>query len=555
MPTYLSDEDVFGKPEEKQEGSKYLSDVDVGLEAPQSSMAGDVAKSAGVGLGKGVIGLAGLPGDVAELGARGINAAVQGVGRLTGIDVGPSREAEEPTYGSQAIQKGVEEVTGPFYQPQTLPGKYAETISEFAPAVLGGPEGLATRALTRAVVPGVISETAGQVAEKVAPEYAPYARTVGALAAGLRPKSFTKYAVPTMKDLEGEGAQLYRDPEIAKVRISANAAHRELGDIKNDLERTVDPALMEGTWSRLNKEQSQHAPSQPGAMAALTGVKPTSKPDLTIDDLNTLRKQLSGIARDYAPSRRGEDRMAATIAIGKIDSFLDNLKQPDLTAGNAAAAVPKLRLANENWAAARRVETADKRIASALLRAGTFSSGQNVENKIRQTLGVLVDPASRIGQRLRAGWSDLELKRAEDIARGGEISNLLREVGNRLSPYGHYGGMILAAEEAARGNYGRAALFGIGLPAAARAVKGLGNVRTYQKAQGLSELLASRSPLARQWRAEGRMAPISPTGFAAGLGTYLGPAIRYTADRYPYIQGQMKGGRVVRSFRTQGQSR
>src|ERR1700674_5113581 len=63
------------------------------------SVGEDVAKSAGIGLVKGGIGLAGLPGDLAEMGARGIDRASRAVGGLIGVDVKP-RQDRPPSYGS-----------------------------------------------------------------------------------------------------------------------------------------------------------------------------------------------------------------------------------------------------------------------------------------------------------------------------------------------------------------------------------------------------------------------------------------------------------------------
>ncbi len=133
---------------------------------PEIGVAEDVAKSAGSGLVKGAIGLAGMPGDVAEYGARGINAATQFVGGKLGLDVAP-RESREPSYGQADIRTAVEGVIGKLYEPQTTAGKYAQTIGEFAPGALIGPGGVAARAAS-VVVPAVASEAAGQLTEGTA---------------------------------------------------------------------------------------------------------------------------------------------------------------------------------------------------------------------------------------------------------------------------------------------------------------------------------------------------------------------------------------------------
>jgi hypothetical protein len=58
------------------------------------------------------------------------------------------------------VQQGIENYTGPLYQPKTVPGQYASTLAEFAPgALVPGGGGLATRAVNT-VIPALASETA-----------------------------------------------------------------------------------------------------------------------------------------------------------------------------------------------------------------------------------------------------------------------------------------------------------------------------------------------------------------------------------------------------------
>jgi hypothetical protein len=164
-------------------------------EAP--SMAADVAKSAGSGLVKGVVGLAGLPGAVED--------ATNWIGRQTIGRVGNYARGEgftAPTFdqveqrraamglGSQkalpsadTIQPAVEaNITGPMYKPQTTPGKYAGTIAEFIPGMVL-PGGTLGQRAAMAVVPGAASEFAGQMTEGTPAE--PYARAGAALASGV----------------------------------------------------------------------------------------------------------------------------------------------------------------------------------------------------------------------------------------------------------------------------------------------------------------------------------------------------------------------------------
>ena len=104
----------------------------------------DIAKSAGIGVAKGTLGLAGAAGDLSNLLAKGSQAATNFIAEKTGLDPGPQAgETMLPT--SASLQKNVEGVTGDFYKPQTTPGHYAETVGEFLPAAVAGPGGVAGR--------------------------------------------------------------------------------------------------------------------------------------------------------------------------------------------------------------------------------------------------------------------------------------------------------------------------------------------------------------------------------------------------------------------------
>src|SRR6185369_4035028 len=106
--------------------------------------AGGMAKAFGTGLAKGGIALAGLAGDIPELGAQGIHKATQAVGGLLGVDV-PERAPQPSAIGSDAIQRQVEKATGEFRKPQNTAEEYAQTVGEFAPGMVGGSLGAIAR--------------------------------------------------------------------------------------------------------------------------------------------------------------------------------------------------------------------------------------------------------------------------------------------------------------------------------------------------------------------------------------------------------------------------
>lgn len=151
--------------------------------------AADVAKSGGIGLVQGAIGLATLPGNIEMLGRMGVDKAAEFIGLES-----PNTVADQklPHYGD--AKKFIEGYTGEFYQPQTTAGKYARTIGEFAPMAIGGPVGLAGKA-ARVAVPAVASEAAGQATEGTAAE--PWARAGAAIAGSFAPSVATRAVSPS----------------------------------------------------------------------------------------------------------------------------------------------------------------------------------------------------------------------------------------------------------------------------------------------------------------------------------------------------------------------
>jgi hypothetical protein len=145
----------------------------------------DVAKSGGVGLGKGTLALGGFVGDMTDLGAKGIKKASDFVSDYAGVPrYEPTQESvlqNIPT--SASLRKNVEGVTGEFYKPQTVYGDYAEKMGEYAPAALLGPGGFVRKAGTQVIMPAVGDETAGRIAKDT--PYEPYARAAGGVLGGV----------------------------------------------------------------------------------------------------------------------------------------------------------------------------------------------------------------------------------------------------------------------------------------------------------------------------------------------------------------------------------
>lgn len=155
----------------------------------------DAAKSFGIGVAKGVIGLAGMPGDAREgassasnwfaekLGASPENAKWFGdqvrrrmaLNPVLPVFYGPTsaeitdavRETTRPAPTVTQLVTGERPVSFIDRKPRSTLGEYSQTLGEIAPSALAGPGGLA-RKTAMAVIPAVLNETAGQIKHSLA---------------------------------------------------------------------------------------------------------------------------------------------------------------------------------------------------------------------------------------------------------------------------------------------------------------------------------------------------------------------------------------------------
>jgi hypothetical protein len=166
-----------------------------------TDVAEDAGRSFAAGVGRGAIGIGGLP---ADIGMAVQKYVVDPVQKFT---TGRTQERLIPEetvrqYGSEALIRdatsgegtNVPAMPGLAHQPQTTAGKYAKTVGEFAPGAALGVGGLGRRLATQVVAPAVVSEAAGQAAQGTPYEGA--ARVAGAVAGGLAPAAASRMVTP-----------------------------------------------------------------------------------------------------------------------------------------------------------------------------------------------------------------------------------------------------------------------------------------------------------------------------------------------------------------------
>jgi hypothetical protein len=441
----------------------------------------DIAKSAGTGLVKGALGIAGMVPDISAAAHSAANKYL--FDPLLNATIGkPSNPEVERTvdpnkvFGSEGLQQGLESVTGPLHKPETTAGEYAQTAGEFAPAALGGGEGLLARLAKQVVAPAVASETAGQATKGTAAE--PYARVAAAVAGGGLASALSKapeMAAPTVDALKASYKAGIDHPDVTAVTFNPNSLANLHDAIRSDLEAKGFRARREGnTFSDLN-ELSNANPTMARAAGAPASVA----------DVESIRKSLGKTAQEVGPDfRPTSDAAAASAAVKHIDRWFDNLRQPDLLSGDVSKAVPILKDARGDYAAAMRAENLQTKAANAALQAGSSYSGGNINNATRQALR----PLAKNDFAKASGYVDPEKEQLSKAIMGNVVGNTARAVG-KLAPDSGLKAIHHIAAAVASG--------GTSIPAslASLAAKLGGDFATTRNVSKLDEMLRARSPL------------------------------------------------------------
>ncbi len=468
----------------------------------------DAVKSGGVGLGEGLLGIAGMGGDIRQLASgatdliagklgaspekteafkSGVSRAFQNVPGIGGIVNAPT---------SDDLTKKVEGYTGKFYEPQTGYGQVARTVGQFAPNAVFGPTG-AVRRGAQVVWPALASEGAGYATQGTAAE--PYARLGASIlasgAAGAVPRRPT---VSSADDLFASATQRYQSPEVQNLRINPSGPARMADDAIRAAERGgVRPYNSPGVYSAV--DELRNLPSTTTGQALKAAGLPVNA---TVDDIKGVRTVLNEAQQsgtDALTGKMNTTAKGARTAKQKITNYLDNIPPGDVVSGDAVAAGKKLSDATGDYAAAMRMKTVESLGKRAEANTGSANSGQNSNNNNRKELKKLL-----LNERANQGYSDPEMSQLGRAVLGTKTGNTARIIGNALAP----SGALALGNSAAAGALGAGAGYladkdpttsaivaGLASQVLGRGARMVGNASTARQAQKFRELVGRRSPL------------------------------------------------------------
>jgi len=229
-----------------------LSDTDLlALRDAHPSVTSDVVKSGASGLARGALELAGFVPKVSAIAHDAANKYV--IDPVLDATFGKPKATAEPSIdinklaSPDSLQRGVEQVTGKFYEPKTTAGKFVHSAAEAVPMGIAAPGSMAGR-MASAVGSGLASEAAGQTTEGT--KWEPWARIVGAFAGGVAPMMAGRVVTP----------------------LPSNPARQRLVDVLND-EGVTSLTAGQRTGNKSLQYLESAASTAPGAGGGATRIQ------------------------------------------------------------------------------------------------------------------------------------------------------------------------------------------------------------------------------------------------------------------------------------------
>ena len=257
-----------------------------------------------------------------------------------------------------SFRQGISDLTGGAteYKPQTVPGEYFGTGSEFLGGALALPIGGPIRSMAQSLFPAFASETAGQTARKYAPEYEELARFAAALSAPVVGSSITQPITRRMTlgppdQIYGNvpGSQRAQNVDLLKQMGMENiTAGQQTGSAQlQRLEDVVEPTLSQKT--DLTKMVLQRAGIDDGMATPNVIDKRAKELGKIFDDAEASVKEGFDISEGEKLLRLFDDAnemLSIGKIVGKTKKIIDEFSNSSVSGD--AISYAQLKLAREN---------------------------------------------------------------------------------------------------------------------------------------------------------------------------------------------------------------
>lgn len=290
-------------------------------------------------------------------------------------------------------------------------GSLLRTLGQKLPALASGGEGVSAGLLRQAAqtapaadIPLGAAAGAGQVlggeaGEEIAGEPGrQVGEVIGGIAAPLTviplaaakstASKLLKQAAPSVDELKNTARGIYSSLDESGVKIPL----KQFDKLADDITKT------------LNKEGAD-INLTPEANAVIKRLTVEKGADKTLTEIDTLRK----VAQGAAGSNNANERRLGSIAVNKIDDFLDS---QDVG--------PEFRAARDLWSRAKKSELLDQAVLNAQDQASGFENG--LRTQFRQIL-------KRINTGKERGFSKEETESIRKVVNGTKAGNIARFLG------------------------------------------------------------------------------------------------------------------------------
>lgn len=318
----------------------------------------------------------------------------------------------------------------------------------------------------------VLSATGGEVGEEVGGDtgklvgsaLAPFATVapaaVKSITAGQSARKALENAAPSSQELKTAAREVYKQLDDAGVVYSE-------GKLRPFIQQTINKVKREGFNSKIH----------PKVSAALDELAKGADSDLTLTELDTLRKVSNAAARSIDPD---EARLGGMIT-ERIDDFMANTST-NASQGGTDEVGQLFTKARNLWGKARRTELIDEAIEKAQNQASGFENG--LRTQFRSILN---------NKKKMRGFSPDERAAIKKIVQGGRLENTAKALGKFGFSEGQATSMMLSSLGAAGG----AAVAGPGgaaaVPLAGQAFKSIAQKLTRDNALLAKRLVSAGS--------------------------------------------------------------
>lgn len=503
---------------ENAEGALQALQQHLGQAAPQVGVGEDMLKGGATGVAQGALSLGGLVGDAQNLlidrptewfmgkmgytpdQAKNVTSARRATGTFGGA----------PT--TEQLTGMVEKQTGPMYQAQTSPGKFAQTAGQFLPASVLGPGGMVPKVAT-GLGAAVGSEAAGQLTEG-GPFEAPARIGWGLLS-----------AVATHKGVNG---LLYKDNPVrttAQIKASGDKAYKEADRIGLALKPQTTNYFLDKLYTAAGNAGFFPDNHQKLANALKAAEKWRDVP-ITLDQLKGIRKN---IKTAYTFGDKEQNAVMREV-VDALDDYMANMPASAVQSGNPKLVTDVLATARKEWSTFKKAERIDEIFQNALNKEGANFTQASVTASIRQQLASLAKDNFKKAKYFTPEERQLIL----DTIQGGKMENFLKGWGKYgiKSPLGvgassMVGGglsMIPGVGPLLGGTVG-ATLLGGGTVA-----RPIARQMGVKSVENLSKVIRNRGPVGRTNRLLGSPAARKRLPVGAGVGL-LGPSVPQSNNR------------------------